>query len=70
MMMGSQGCALICGICLKPCKTKVYLEDHKRGAHKIGQPYQCPCGAENWWRSNFLAHKRNCPTAQQCKDNA
>ena len=60
------GLAFICSLCMKPCKTRIYLEDHKRGVHKIGQPFMCICGAHNWWRSNFLAHKRKCPKVKEC----
>ena len=57
------GTVIVCNVCAKPCKTRRYLEDHMRGMHKLGRPFVCACGAINWWRANFLTHKKSCQKA-------
>lgn len=62
----STGNVMICSFCHIICKSKKYLEDHLRGAHKVGDPFRCSCGFTHWWRQTFATHKKRlCPLLQK-----
>lgn len=63
-----QALPCICNVCLKRFKAKKYLQDHLRGVHKIGSPYQCKCGFTSYWRNQYISYRKMCEK-ENCESN-